>query len=119
MTDSKSLSIFSEKTIFYFQNQVKSLHLSESMTPDMSVVDHTTMSPNPIGGESAGVYTFLFKNIGTLSNSITHDAGGKVYSVVHNGRGYVFTLGDDVSKFDLPINTQIRQRILNSIHFTD
>ena len=55
--------------------------------------------------------------LATQSNGSTIKVAGQVYSVVHNGTAYGLFYYDDLAKFELPESTQIRDRMLKSIHF--
>jgi len=47
------------------------------------------------------------------------NAGMRSYAVIHNGITYPFSFSDDPAKFDNPESTKTRERILNSIRFTN
>lgn len=74
------------------------------------------MKPKLIGGEDAAVFTALFKaKIDNGEKSM--NVGARQYAVIHNGITYPFLFSNDAAKFDLPENTKLRQRFLESIHF--
>jgi hypothetical protein len=86
--------------------------------PQFTVVEHTTIKPKSIGGEDAAVFTTLVKtSIDNLTKSL--NVGTRNYTVIHNGITYPFSFADDPAKFDNPENIKTRERMLNSIRFTN
>ena len=117
VTDVKSLGLTGEALTAYISNGMSAVgSLINSFgnktfdVPQFTVVEHTSVKPKLIGGEDVAVFTTLVKikslNVGTRN-----------YAVIHNGITYSFSFSDDPGKFDLPENTKIRQRILESIQF--
>jgi hypothetical protein len=109
-SDAKSLSLIAEASEMY----VSSLFGSFLQLPE--VVEHTTVRPKLIGGEDTAFFTILNKSD---ANSTNPDIGSRQYFVLHNGLSYPFVFTDIASKFDNPENMKIRERIINSIRFTN
>lgn len=76
------------------------------------------ISPKLIGGEDAAVFTTLAKTKIDNSTKLLN-VGTRNYAVIHNGITYPFSFAHDPAKFDNPENTKTRERILNSIRFTN
>lgn len=110
INDTKSLSMFSDSMISLASS---ALGLA-STNFQINVVEDTRILPNFIDNEDAGIYSIIMSN-----SSTGKDSSKKVFSVLHNGMAYAFFYYDDLAKFESPANTQIRDRILNSIHFLD
>jgi hypothetical protein len=121
VTDAKSLGLMGEAATGYLSTLmglIYSIGNKTSDSPQISTVEHTTVKPKLIGGEDAAVFTVLLKaNIDNGTKSL--NIGARQYAVIHNGITYPFSFSDDVAKFDLPENTKTRQRILESIRFTN
>jgi hypothetical protein len=109
--DAKSLSMFTDSLSSLASSVLESI---ASTNFQINVVEHTRVLPKFIDNEDAGIYSIIFSNSG---NGSTIKVAGQVYSVVHNGTAYGLFYYDDLAKFELPENTQIRDRILKSIHF--
>lgn len=117
--DAKSLSMLTESFLtlaFTALGMAEDLGSNASANFEFDVVEHTSISPKFIANEDAGIYSYIASNSST-GNDSSKKVAGQVYSVVHNGTAYAFYHNDDLAKFDLPENTQTRERILKSIHF--
>jgi hypothetical protein len=108
--DAKSFSMFSDSMLSLASSALG----IASANFQINVVEHTRVLPKFIDNEDAGIYSIIFSN---SSNGSTKKVAGQVYSVVHNGTAYALYYYDDLAKFELSENTQIRDRMLNSIHF--
>lgn len=117
VSDAKSYSLFTEATLPLLSALLDFAAEDVSTSvPKITIVEHTRLKPKLVSGEDAAALTAQIK--GEISSS-SINLGARLYSVIHNGMGYPFMFTDDVSQFDNPENTKIREQILNSIRFTN
>ena len=125
VTDVKSLGLIGEAMTGYVSNAmtvvgslINSIGNRTFDVPQFTVVEHTTVRPKLIGGEDAAIFTTLAKTKIDNSTKLLN-VGTRNYAVIHNGITYPFSFAHDPAKFDNPENTKTRERILNSIRFTN
>jgi len=112
--DAKSLSMFTDSML----SLASSAFNMASTDLQINVVEYTRMLPKFIDNEDAAILSAISSDSSNQNNSsFSKKVAGQSYSVVHNGTAYIFSYYNDLSKFDLPNNTQIRDKILKSIHF--
>ena len=80
---------------------------------ETTVAQDTRVEPGLIGGQDAGVFTFMSK----YHNPSIPNAGMEDYVLVNGDTLYTFSYFDLASTFDSPSNKQIREQMLRSIQF--
>ena len=125
VTDVKSLALMGEATTGYLStlmgavsSLINSFGNSTFEAPQIATVQHTTVKPKFIDGEDTGVFTIL-SNLKIDNATKSLNVGTREYAVIHDGIAYPFLFSADPSKFDNLESPKIRERILNSIRFTN
>lgn len=114
--DAKSLSMFTDSML----SLASSAFSMASTDVQINVVEHTRMLLKFIDNEDAALLSAIVTDSNNQTNSsLSKKVAGQSYSVVHNGTAYIFSYYDDLGKFESPGSTQIRDRMLKSIHFSD
>ena len=75
-----------------------------------TIIEHTDVKKNKIGGESAG--TLLVKTDDGISSY-----GIQLFAVIHAGDGYMLNFRDSTKTFDTPETEAIMNKILQSFKF--